>query len=901
MTTLYILYGSATGNAEYIAKDLAAKDPPAPYTSVVCEALEKFKKHADGVWSKPPSSESGARKHGLIVVCSTTGNGDAPENASRFVRYIKRKQTLESYAMAHMAYAVLGLGDTNYDIFCGAAKQLDKKLEEAGGERIKALTCADEATGLEDVVEPWTETILKEITNACFSPQKGETNGNKMESEKKKEEKDAVKDESASPAQVAKEAPAAKRTTTKESPASVIPKTLDTTLKADSPLFILYGSATGNAEQIAKDLTATYESLLKNPDAFTYFPSVVCCDLNGWRKQGLPIWEQAPDPSKRQSKHGVIIVTSTTGNADAPENADRFVRWLKRKQTVASMPFSNVAYAVLGLGDTNYDVFCATGKLVDKKCLELGGARVKPAACADEATGLEDVVNPWVSSILLEMSIACQAAPALGSDLPVDVVASTVKDQDDAGEEKKMDAVDNATTTTTATTDAATKTESAQTPELLAEPSSSGVRNICSILDWNCNAPLQSVDHKCLPHIGSSLSSCQLLTKLEEEEQEQLATADDDRMTVSSASSSNIHYTLKKPFESSILNARYLTTTPTVAAQKAAELLSGGWNADNGNTDHAALIQQAMDVYTEQFPLLASETASKEQTERNSKRVIELTLALPDDFTLEYNPGDSLGLIVENLPTAVDFVLNMLREAQGILPDQHVSIDSGNPITVREAIRQQIDLCSPLKSKRILSSLAQYANNAEEKKALQLLASKTPAGEKAFEEFVDKQRLSVVDLLHEFPSLQSIPLSALLSILPGIPPRYYSVSSSPLERQQDLSLTVSFSVVDYVTPSLKMATGGEERGLRRKKGIATRHLEVLASPFLAQGPKAVPLPTKVKIFPKPTAEFRMPSSISTPMVLVGPGTGIGKYTIYFIRNSSSGATTLNLASKPGRC
>ena len=63
-----------------------------------------------------------------------------------------------------------------------------------------------------------------------------------------------------------------------------------------------------------------------------------------------------------QTKHALIIVCSTTGNAEAPENADRFTRWIKRKTTRGDQ-FGFVAYSVLGLGDSNYDVFCAAAKV----------------------------------------------------------------------------------------------------------------------------------------------------------------------------------------------------------------------------------------------------------------------------------------------------------------------------------------------------------------------------------------------------------------------------------------------------------------------------------------------------------------------------------------------------------
>jgi sulfite reductase alpha subunit-like flavoprotein len=131
--------------------------------------------------------------------------------------------------------------------------------------------------------------------------------------------------------------------------------------------------------------------------------------------------------------------------------------------------------------------------------------------------------------------------------------------------------------------------------------------------------------------------------------------------------------------------------------------------------------------------------------------------------------------------------------------------------------------------------------------------------------------------LQDFTSCQNISLEGLLSILPGIPPRYYSVSSSPLDkRRKELSLTVAYSVVDYLTPSLVVE--GEEQGLRRVQGIATGWLETLCSPFLCMSPTpwSTSLPS-VKIFPKPSADFRLPSNLSTPMVLIGPGTGIAPF------------------------
>jgi sulfite reductase alpha subunit-like flavoprotein len=169
---LFVLYGSATGNAETIAKDLAAAFKASMstsiYTDVVCCTLDEYKKKCAKAWEVDPAD---GKKYGVLVISSTTGNGDSPENAGRFVRMIKKKpKPDEQLLFRHCSFAILGLGDTNYDKFCIVGKTLDKQLEVWGGTRARPLACADEAVGLEDVVEPWKDTIAKIIRTACLPP-----------------------------------------------------------------------------------------------------------------------------------------------------------------------------------------------------------------------------------------------------------------------------------------------------------------------------------------------------------------------------------------------------------------------------------------------------------------------------------------------------------------------------------------------------------------------------------------------------------------------------------------------------------------------------------------------------------------------------------------------------------
>jgi sulfite reductase alpha subunit-like flavoprotein len=660
--------------------------------------------------------------------------------------------------------------------------------------------------------------------------------------------------------------------------------------QSTSPLFVLYGSATGNAEHIAKDLAATYTSLLKNPDTDTYFPSVVCCELDQFKRKCQPTWEQEPAGLSSECKHGVIVVTSTTGNADPPENAGRFFRYIKRKGTVDDQPFRHCAFAVLALGDTNYDQFCYTGKVVDKKLQELGGKRAFKIACADEAVGLEDVVEPWTADVLKIITNACRGSTSATTDKPTTGApqAETETDADAGAEEKKVEHMDNTaavqdntTLGTSLVAPAPVQVQEVQVQVPLPLPLlSTGVQTIRALMQVDASKPIWEVDASVLPGLGSNLSSCELVNEIENEQDN--GSARERSGSISTTSSAGFHYTIKRPFESTVLKARYLTETSLDAARKVLEKIDTT-NSEEQSLTSAANLLTAHEIYDDHFSL----TGSTAETERNSKRVIEVTLSLPDDYTLEYAPGDSLGLMVENTPDAVAFVLTMLKEQYDMAPDQKVSIDSSEPITVDEAVRTSIDLCSPIKNRRILHSFSQFATDSEEICALQLLASKTSQGEQLFQELVDKQRLSPVDILREFPSLQTIPLNGLLSILPGIPPRYYSVSSSPIEHQR-LSLTVAFSVVDYVTPSLLV--DAKERGLRRVRGIATRYMEALCCSFLAgsknNGNASTTCTPTLKIFPKPTADFRMPATLSVPLVLIGPGTGVAPFMGFLAHRKS---------------
>ncbi|GFN94645.1 methionine synthase reductase-like [Plakobranchus ocellatus] len=141
-----LLYGTATGQAKAICEEIAEKAPSFGLFADLFELDDIGKKF------------NFEKEKCVVIVTSTTGDGDPPPNAEKFMRRIK-KRVLSSTYLAHLHYALLGLGDSNYSNFCRCGRDMDARLEALGAHKLYPPGFADDGVGLEIVADPWLKDL----------------------------------------------------------------------------------------------------------------------------------------------------------------------------------------------------------------------------------------------------------------------------------------------------------------------------------------------------------------------------------------------------------------------------------------------------------------------------------------------------------------------------------------------------------------------------------------------------------------------------------------------------------------------------------------------------------------------------------------------------------------------
>ncbi|GAB6027737.1 Nitric oxide synthase, brain [Chamberlinius hualienensis] len=257
--------------------------------------------------------------------------------------------------------------------------------------------------------------------------------------------------------------------------------------------------------------------------------------------------------------------------------------------------------------------------------------------------------------------------------------------------------------------------------------------------------------------------------------------------------------------------------------------------------------------------------------------------------SLNYLPGDHLGVFPSNPTDLVRAICLRLKQLSGrnseeAAKSEVVSIrtvdrenlkegrvqtwkDAGKipPCTIWTALTNYLDITTP-PTQSLLKKLSEAATNNGEQETLMKLAQ----NDEMYESWKSEKYPSLVDVLEEFPSV-CLDLRVVLSQVPLLQPRFYSISSSPQLHSSQIHLTVG--VLTYQLQG------------KLRKGVCSNFLNDATSP----------VPCFVR-----SANFRMPKQSSKPIIMIGPGTGIAPFRSFWQQRQYDVQNNKNTDEKFGK-
>lgn len=232
---------------------------------------------------------------------------------------------------------------------------------------------------------------------------------------------------------------------------------------------------------------------------------------------------------------------------------------------------------------------------------------------------------------------------------------------------------------------------------------------------------------------------------------------------------------------------------------------------------------------------------------RSSKETWHYEISL-DGSGLSYQPGDALGIVPVNAP---DVVAGILKAAR-LKGTESVELNGSGTKTLEEALRTELDITTL--SKPLLVKLQELSKS---KKLASLLQ------EKAKDELKDYLwGRWIADAIADFAK-KGLGAAELVALLRKLPPRLYSIASSPLAHQGEVHLTVA---------SVRYHAHGVDR-----KGVTSTYLADL-----------VKKDENVPVYIHENKNFRLPENSDAPVIMVGPGTGVAPFRAFVEHRSELG-------------
>lgn len=284
------------------------------------------------------------------------------------------------------------------------------------------------------------------------------------------------------------------------------------------------------------------------------------------------------------------------------------------------------------------------------------------------------------------------------------------------------------------------------------------------------------------------------------------------------------------------------------------------------------------------------------QSEDSDRYCMHIELGLGES-RIRYEAGDHVAIyptndekLVNRIGELLNIDLDTVFTMKALEEDAIKKSPFPVPTTYRAALSHYVDITA-LPRTHVLKEIAAYTTDENEKEMLNLMTTNSDEGRNKYNEFISNACRHITHILEDLPSCKPA-IDHLLELLPRLQPRFYSISSSGKVHKDSVHVTAV--VIEYETPTGRTNNGVCTKWLQpmipdenanektEKKPETEENVEGEAEDVAVDKKEenttnaAKEAQFKVPIYVR-RSQFRLPNRVQTPIIMVGPGTGVAPF------------------------